>query len=260
MNATYAIEDAIKANLYSFLSNDQFHQGAGEGQLQLDAFMVPNKEFIDVVITKPHSLMSFRNMKTNEFVKTVLPLTATQSLYYNAADRFARVDFKPSCSIEGNMVNTFDNVTYEFHPNVASDCYQVLAKDCSGREPVAVLLKDATQERKEVVLLLGGQTKIELNQHSEHSSGSRGFGRSGFFVEVNEQQVESLPRVIFAKDSGEEIARIEEMEDGGIQVLASQFQVATNGRWVHVQTANSLRNRTCGLCGKILFKVFLCIF
>jgi len=39
------------------------------------------------------------------------------------------------------------------------------------------------------------------------------------------------------------------MQDGGIQVIAKQFQLATNGKYVHLQTVNSLRNRTCGLCG-----------
>jgi len=215
--------------------------------MQVDFHMLPNKEFIDVTITKPNSRISFRGIKTTKYVKFALPLTATQSLYNNINDRTLRADSEPSCSIQGNTVNTFDNVTYRFNPNVASDCYQVLAKDCSGREPVAVLLKDATEQKKEIVLLLGGQTKIELNLPSQKVGGL--YGRARMEVEVNEQKVESLPKRIFAKDSGEEIARIEPMEDGGIQVIAKEFQVATNGKWVYVQAANSLRNRTCGLCG-----------
>jgi hypothetical protein len=112
VNRTYDAEDFVKAYLYPYLSHDQFHQGAGQGQIRVQAHMTPSKEFIDVTVTKPDSRISFRSVRTNRFLKALLPLTATQSLRNNIADRTLRADSDASCSVEGNQVNTFDNVTY----------------------------------------------------------------------------------------------------------------------------------------------------
>lgn len=247
-NRTDDVEDFVKAYLYPYMSHDRFHEGAGERQINVQAHMTPNKDFIDVTITKPNSRLSFRSIRTNRLVKALLPLTATQSMANNFADRTLRVDSETSCNIEGNQVNTFDNVTYRFNKDISSDCYHVLAKDCSNREPVAVLVKDVTVEKKELTLLLGAQTKIELKQPNQERSIR---GKAKLQVEINDQRVEQLPRVIRSKDTGKLIAKIELMNDGGIQVIAKQFQVATNGKYIILQAANSLRNRTCGLCGNM---------
>jgi hypothetical protein len=247
-NRTDDAEDLVKAYLYPYMSHDRFHDGAGERTIRVQAHITPDKEFVDVTITKPNSRLSFRSIRTNDFVKALLPLTATQALPKNVRDRVFRADSDPSCNVEGNQINTFDNVTYRFNKDVTSDCYHVLAKDCSGREPVAVLVKDVTAERKELTLLLGSQTKIQILQSQDQQRTFR--GKSKLQVEINEQRVESLPRVIRAKDTGRVIAKVELMNDGGIQVYSQQFKVATNGKYVVLYAANSLRNRTCGLCGK----------
>ena len=135
---------------------------------------------------------------------------------------------------------------FQFDTQVSDDCYHVLAKDCSGRQPVAVMVKDITAQQKEVILLLGGQTKIELTQNQQRNGL---YGKAKLQVKINDQRAESLPRVIRAKDTGKLIAKIELMNEGSIQVISPQFQVATNGKYIVVFAANSLRNRTCGVCG-----------
>jgi len=112
LNRTDDAEDFCKAFLYPYMSHDRFHEGAGERTLRVQAHMTPNKEFIDVTVTKPNSRLSFRSIKTNNFLKTLLPLTATQSLVNNIKDRALRSDNEAACQIQGNHVSTFDNVTY----------------------------------------------------------------------------------------------------------------------------------------------------
>ena len=140
-------------------------------------------------------------------------------------------------------------IVFQFDTEVTKDCYHVLAKDCSGRSPVAVLVKDITAQRKEVTLLLGAQTKIMLTQHQGQQQKSGVLNKAKLQVQINNQRAESLPRIIRAKDTGKLIAKIELMNDGAIQVISPEFQVATNGKYVVVFAANSLRNRTCGVCG-----------
>jgi hypothetical protein len=245
-NGTYHVEDFVKAYLYPYLSTDRFHEGTGERAIRIQAHMTPQRDFIDVIITKPNSRISFRSIHPNRLAKTLFPLTATQSLAENVRDRVLRADSEASCSIEGNQINTFDNVTYRFNKDVTSDCYHVLAKDCSGRDPVAVLVKDVTVENKEITLLLGGQNKIKLVQRKGQNNGL--LGKAKLQVEHNDQRVESLPRVIRTQDNGRFVAKIELVNEGAIQIISRQFNVITNGKYIVVYAANSLRNRTCGLC------------
>ena len=74
------------------MSHDRLHQGAGEGQAQLAFRMTPNKQFFSVELIKPNSRLTFEDIKTNKLFQAVFPLTATQSLQQNVADRLFKAD------------------------------------------------------------------------------------------------------------------------------------------------------------------------
>ncbi len=142
-------------------------------------------------------------------------------------------------------MNTFDNVTYSFGKTVATGCTTVLTKDCSGKWPMAVLVKDIHTERKTVSILVGGKTKIMILPEVAGL-----FRREGNMrVEVNEVVVTKFPKIIRGQDPEEFIAKIDIMVNGGIQVITPRIRVATDGARVIVYGDNAYRNRTCGLCG-----------
>lgn len=246
-NYTYKVEDFAKAMLYPYVSHDRFPESPlGEKKLVLNFEMTPDREFLTVHIDKPTARLSFRDVKTTWWVKKFLPLTATQSVFENVRDRTLRVYSEPSCTLEGRFVNTFDNVTYSFGKNIATGCTHVLTKDCSGKYPMAVLVKNIHTEQKKVTVLLGAKTKITI---TPAGSSMIPWRRGNMKVEVNNQVVETFPKVIHGHDSERVIAKIEVMVNGGIQVITPRIRLATDGARVVVYGHNDYRNRTCGLCG-----------
>jgi hypothetical protein len=248
LNRSDDFEDFAKALLYPYVSTDRFHEGAGEKKLRVEFFLTPNKQFLDVHITKPHSKLSFQSIRTNRAIQNALPFTATQSWANNVRDRAFRADSNPSCSIQGNYVNTFDNVTYRFSDQAGQNCYHVVAQDASGKHPVAILVRDIATDQKKTVIYLGAKTKIELTPQEQNQHSSQ-FRNAKLRVDINDQRVESLPRVIRGRQSGQVIARIEQDNQGGIQVFSQYFDVTTNAKYVVVYASNPLRNRTAGVCG-----------
>jgi hypothetical protein len=247
-NYTYKLEDLAKALLYPYVSHDRYPEAPlGEKKLSLNFEMTPNREFVTVHLDKPRTRLSFRDVRTNSFWKKFLPLTATQSVFENFRDKALRFYSEPSCTLEGRYISTFDNVTYSFGKNVANGCTHVLTKDCSGKFPMAVLVRDIHSERKAVIVLLGSKTKIEITP--EGSSMLHWTQKANMKVEVNNQVVSNFPMVIRAQDTDRLIARIEVMVNGGIQVITPRIKLATDGARVIVYGHNAYRNRTCGLCG-----------
>jgi len=243
-NASYNFEDVVKSLLFPYMSHDRTHQGAGEGQAQFSFEITPDREFASLEIIKSNSRLTFEDVKTNRFFRAVLPLTATQSLPQNVADRLFRSESQPSCQLEGNYINTFDNVTYRFSSQAAEGCVHVLAQDCSEEYPVAVLAKDIAAQQSEITILLGQKTKVQLTPQ-----GKPRLGKSKVQVRINGQRVESLPTQIRDQDSKQTIVYVEQMYDGGVQVFSDHFDVATNGQYIAIYASNALRNKTCGLCG-----------
>jgi hypothetical protein len=243
-NASYNFEDIVKTLFYPYMSHDRTHQGAGEGQAQVFFKITPDRQFASLEIIKSNSRLTFEDVKTNRFFQAVLPPTATQSLPQNVADRLFRADSQPSCNLQGNYINTFDNVTYRFSSKAAEGCVHVLAQDCSEQYPVAVLAKDIAAQQQELIILLGQKTKVQLTPQAK----SR-LGKSKVQVRVNGQRIEALPTQIRDQETKEPIVYVEQMYDGGVQLFSEHFNVATNGEYIAIYASNALRNKTCGLCG-----------
>lgn len=243
-NASYQFEDVVKSLFYPYMSHDRTHPGAGEGQAQIQFQITPDRQFASLEIIKSNSRLTFEDVKTNRVFRAVLPLTATQSVQQNVADRLFRSESQPSCQLEGNYINTFDNVTYRFSSQAAEGCVHVLAQDCSEQYPVAVLAKDIAADQSEVTILLGQKTKVQLTPQ-----GKQRLGKSKVQVRINGQRIESLPTQIRDQDSKQTVVYVEQMYDGGVQVFSEHFDVASNGQYIVVYASNALRNKTCGLCG-----------
>jgi len=257
-NYLYQVEDYVKTILFPNVHHDRFpvEGAAGEKKVIVDFRMTPNKEFFNLHVIKPTTRLNIENVKTTEWIKKILPLTSTQNIFENVRDRTLRFYSEPSCTLEGKFVNTFDNVTYRFSPNVVEKCQHVLTQDCSGKYPMTVLVKNINTERKVVTVLLGGKTKIEI---IPQGSGliNRGILVNSdlthdFVVLVNGRKVENFPEIIRlpeTHDLNKYLAKIEVMVNGGIQVISPRIRVATDAARVVVYGSNVYRNRTCGLCG-----------
>jgi hypothetical protein len=247
----FHVQDYLKTVFYMNVYHDRFpvEGGAGEKMMNIDWHMTPDKEFVHMTIVKPETRLVFKNLKTTWWTQKFLPLTSTQNVFENVRDRTFRQYSEPSCSLENNWVNTFDNVTYKFSKNVCSNCEHLLTKDCSGKWPMAVLVRNINTDSKVVTVLLAGSTKIEIMPVSQTRFSRRTEGR--MHVLVNGQVVDTFPKVIHHHEQHVDkyIAKIEVMVNGGIQIVTPHLRVATDSARVVLFGHNVYRNRTCGLCG-----------
>jgi len=250
----YKIQDMIKFYFYSNMVHDRFPLNVNEDKkVRVNFELTPDMEFITVNVKKPESNLWFRDVKVNGISKFILPITATQNLMENVRDRTLRVYSEPMCTIENTFVSTFDNVTFEVDPTVASGCTHVLVKDCTGKYPMAVLVRDIHTERKEVTVILGGKNKIRITKERSTAGiytmiRGRTDNVQNYKVQVNDRVVEKFPEVLRHPETKEFICKIEMMANGGIQILGKKLKVATDGARVVVYGHNDFRNRTCGLC------------
>jgi hypothetical protein len=247
-NVTYKMEDFLKTYLYTYMQHNRFPETELlNGQnMKFHFKMTPNKEFVTFKIMKPTGHIEFRNVKVAQWAKKFLPFTATQTPVENLKDRTFKLYSEQACQLEGNWVSTFDNVTYSFGESVATGCQHLLAKDCTGKYPLAVLVSDIHTQRKTVTVLLGGKTKIVIQPMTSFMALRKG----DYKVTVNGEIVNQYPKVIRHPVSNELIAILEHMNNGGIQVRSHRVKVATDGARVVVYgTSNDLKNKLCGICG-----------
>jgi len=246
----YLLQDTLKHILYPYMTHDRFpiEGGAGDKKMIVNWRMIPTKEYMHMTIVKPETRLIFKNIRIHDMLKKFLPLTATQTIVENVRERTLRTYFQPTCTLEKNFISTFDNVTYKFSKDVAHNCEHVLTKDCSGKFPMAVLVRNIHTDTKVVTILLGGKTKIEILPVSGMRFLRNVEGK--VVVKVNGEVVENLPKTIHLVENKEKfLAKIEKMVNGGIQVITPRVRVATDLTRVVVIGHNDYRNRTCGLCG-----------
>jgi hypothetical protein len=252
----FLLQDILKNTLYTYMHHDRFpveNRVQGERRMLIDWHMRPDKEFFHMNIMKPESHILFKNIKTNWWIKSLLPFTPTMTFWEHIHRRVMLPIMKPICSLESNYINTFDNVTYKFDTDITTNCEHVLTQDCSGKWPMAVLVRDINTSNKVITVLLDHATKIEI-MTGTHSP-MRWIRREGerLRVLVNGQEITTFPKIIWTNEHRpgmtKYVAKIESMVNGGIQVITPRIRVATDCNRVVVFGSNEYRNRTCGLCG-----------
>jgi hypothetical protein len=133
------------------------------------------------------------------------------------------------CSANERRIRTFDGVSYKAP---MSDCWSVLAKDCSRDEPRFVVLMKKSEEEKKVKIMTQ-RTVIELISKSSDSQQKPTIKINGKVVnneeQLSEQGIESTYNQVYVRQSG----------------VSVQF----DGENAKVKVAGMYKNLACGLCG-----------
>lgn len=256
-NVTRKFEDAVRYSYYFAHSSNIVPEGSQEltaksDSLEIKLNFAPDGQFADVEVLKPKTRWELNSIKLNRVLKSFLPLRSTLSVVDTIRQKVLKNDAQRTCSVESKFISTFDNVTATFRRGVASSgCYTLLAADCSGRLPMAVLAKDIGSGQQKVRMLLGGTTKIDIT-----SSGGSSMTRSRFLVKINgqEKRLPYIQRSFEVPKEGEQrdtqyIAKVVEMPNEGVQVLTKTIQVAYDGTRIVIFSHPDYHNTTCGICG-----------
>nr|AXP34687.1 vitellogenin-1 [Haemaphysalis flava] len=157
------------------------------------------------------------------------------------------------CDAQGSTIRTFDEVTYEL-PD--TDCYKVLAKDCSENQHFLILgTKTKNPKYAKAVRMFLHTFKIELLPVTDDSPA---------IARVNGKKVPVTPdepfrQFIHTGVRDVELFRIVTYNDHPIYRVHSEIfgvRVSYDGQGIYIQLAPFYRGKVCGLCGDYNFNQF----
>jgi len=130
------------------------------------------------------------------------------------------------CKADESRIRTFDSVSYRAP---MSDCWTVLAKDCSRDQPRFVVLMKKTEEQKKIKIILQEKTIELLGKQS---------GKP--IVTIDGQQIQNEQEL-----SEEGI----ELTFNTVYVRRSSISVQFDGEEAKIQLSGMYKSLQCGLCG-----------
>jgi hypothetical protein len=258
-NITRKVQSFAKYLYYPYISQNyapEREDVTPERTLIFDFEHTPNQQaqYWKLLVRHPSQVLAFEDVRSGPIFRTLLPLTATQTLPENIMNYLGGNDTQPTCQIEGRYFSTFDNVVARFNPEFTKDCYHLLAADCSGDKTMAISAKNlGTQNIK--VKAVFSRTTITVGKPQSGTGLTRLIKATQphqLVVTVDGQQV-TLPftvrRPAQKQKSNDYIARIKYMPNGGVQIETPRQDLAILPDKVVIYGDDTYRNVTCGICG-----------
>lgn len=150
------------------------------------------------------------------------------------------------CSVSGNSVQTFDNLTYTL-PDIADGCFKLITKDCSPENNFLVL-GAKVGAGKSVKVYVAQKFKVEFVPDNG--------GKQVSEIKINGDKVEvpanKAPLSRQTKQGQVEKEAFNISNNGAFYTLASKlykFSVSTDGTWILVQQSKYYAGKSCGICG-----------
>jgi len=133
------------------------------------------------------------------------------------------------CRVDDRRIRTFDGVSYRAP---MSECWTVLAKDCSRENPrFVVMMKKSESEEAKKVKIITPESTIELQKKS---------GKQEIVVKIDGQQVNDEERL---QEHG--------IDKSDFQVFVQKRGVSVrfDGEEATIKVSGMYKNIQCGLCG-----------
>jgi len=133
------------------------------------------------------------------------------------------------CRVDDRRIRTFDGVSYRAP---MSECWTVLAKDCSRENPrFVVMMKKSESEEAKKVKIITPESAIELQKKS---------GKQEIVVKIDGQQVNDEERL---QEHG--------IDKSDFQVFVQKRGVSVrfDGEEATIKVSGMYKNIQCGLCG-----------
>ncbi|XP_071440161.1 vitellogenin-like [Hetaerina americana] len=218
----------LKYWYYPYFSEVRANDANSVGQASITIDVCRTNDCINGGVRLPNGRVNFDRVPTNPRLTSNLMLSPVSG-------SFAFLQSSSFCSLEQKRLVTFDGVKFEPH---LSDCWHLLAKDCSGVSRVAVL----AQRRH-------NGTELELNLDNYRVlrllPGPR--------AEVNGRPVEiGVNKMAEVSDlAGTTLMVITKGVDQaiGVKIPTHGFDILYADSGALITADNSLRGRLCGLCG-----------
>ncbi|CAG2110598.1 unnamed protein product [Medioppia subpectinata] len=220
-----------KQSVYSDMS---FRYGnATPGHIDFESNTSVSTQKVDYKLTAPYYTQHYKDVPLPQYLMPVFTFPLHDLQYHRVLRKVVK---------NPNIVQTFDNVSYSL-PNIDSECFAVVSKDCSDEHNFLILAK-RHNERSEIKVYLGHKYKIELIPAEQ-----------GLTVRVNGEKVvvtETDPFELNAKIGDKDIELFVITYNGLYYELNSEeygISVGTDGYGFRTGAQRYYSGKLCGLCG-----------
>jgi hypothetical protein len=240
-NATNSVFRSLKHKFFWQTDVAQLQVNNQRNQLKVKCTVDPrNHQYVNCTVKTPQENTTFTDLPLPVPFKPI-NLRRSQSPVSQVANMLRDMDTSfstPMCTVTSRKIQTFDNVNYRVP---LTDCYSVLAKDCSQEQPrFAVLIKKQTSGSEQKKLKI-------ITQHHKIVIGTQQDG--SLKVKVNGESV-SPNDVEPIQENGREVLRVEPVGQY-LKVVLPQagLKVYFDGYACNIKLSSRYQGGQCGLCG-----------
>nr|AGT28481.1 vitellogenin 2 [Pseudodiaptomus annandalei] len=233
------VKNMIEAALFPYLST-VIRQNNQQNKIQVEASYQTSSRTYNMKVMTPERDITYTHVRLPAVLKPLFPLNAKTSLKQKIYKSVTGYDMLPKCSLNHDIVTTFDNKTYAYQ---LDDCYHLVTSDCNTKT-YGILVKEV-QGNKHAKLLLNGMT-VELK-----SQVSQGYAKN-FELTVNGQQVSinRNERKELSSQNSQVSVHVQRSQDDVVIIKTPFFRLACDGKVVEIEKTDlSMNGQQCGLCG-----------
>ncbi|XP_064476653.1 vitellogenin-6-like [Ornithodoros turicata] len=222
---------------------DDLHVNNPEGRVHVAANFSYYDPVVDVELRLPHENIYYKQAPVPEWIVTPRHYNF---LEYTMLSEYSTLYRHRNCDVQGPSIKTFDGVFYDL-PD--TDCFKVLAKDCSPHEHFLVLgAKTHNVNFQKALRMFISTFKIEIMPVTPDTEP---------IVRINGKKVpitieEPFKQYINTGVRDVELFNIERLGQNHLYKLVSEIyglRIFYDGQGIFVQVAPYYRGKVCGLCG-----------
>merc|ERR1719153_391202 len=153
-------------------------QSSEQDYVKIFSKISPTRKFVTVELEANRQKVILKDVRIIPALQQFVPFCVHCPISEQILKKVSQYGFPQTCVVEGDMVQTFDNVTYSYTLN---DCEHVLVKDVSETPRVLVTVKKTPALHIVKVLIDGNKYELELVKASRGSRSQAGK------VKINDQ-------------------------------------------------------------------------
>merc|ERR1719228_1864327 len=217
-------------------------QSSEQDYVKIFSKIAPTGKVVTVELEANRQKIVLKNVRIVPALEEFVPFCVLKSLPMQVVKKLSQYGLPQTCVVEGDKVQTFDNLTYSYPLN---DCDHVLVKDISERPRILVTAKKTPVLHIVKVVIDGNKYELELVKASRGSRSQAGK------VKVNDEikQGELKGKLMIFEDRDNLITKY---EDGVFEIYSAMYGMTIRADSMSTQVVTfqqKLRNLACGLCG-----------
>ncbi|GLV41990.1 hypothetical protein CBL_10149 [Carabus blaptoides fortunei] len=266
-NLTYKLYSYARHAGFAYFHEDAFQGHGKANQINIQAEFEPDFQSVNVSIESQKMQTEFNDIRVNKWAKALFAVHPVFNVYERVAGVAQAEVFNPTCVIDQNRVDTFDNKSYPidlgktWHVQMHYRVHNAARQEEDGQDngdrfnseddfDYVVLVRDSGNKQKDVKITINDEKnyyEIDMIPASGSShSGSQPAGQ----VLINQQPIKFDDKQSY--DVEDDLIQVYALPNGDVKVeINGDFYVIYDGERVKLTATEpeQFRGEIRGLCG-----------